>query len=345
MSDAEPFGRGFEPQPLAAAPRLALLEVLDADGRLLRDHDVRAWPLRLGRALDNDVVLHDPHAAAHHARITPDVAGTPRLVVVESRNGVRLEGPGARTLASGESALLPPLALWRVGDTCLRLRLPADPLPDERRLAAAQTPPSKLAIAALALGALGWQAGNLWLRGNPSTTWEAYALPLVGLVSTLVLWLGLWALLSKLFTHRVELLGHLRIALGYTLAGFVGDTVLSLVAYMFDWPWASRIREPLGIALIAAMICHHLSLVLPAQRRRLPLVLAGMAGLAIAGQMGLQWQRSDRLFRELYLSTLAPPALRFARGEPPQALVESLRTLEGPLLERAKADALREGEP
>lgn len=49
--------------------RLALIELLERDGRVSRVLDVHAWPLCLGRALDNDLVIDDPHLAAHHATL------------------------------------------------------------------------------------------------------------------------------------------------------------------------------------------------------------------------------------------------------------------------------------
>ena len=39
---------------------LALLEVLDRDGQVRQSYPVLEWPLRIGRALDNDVILSDP---------------------------------------------------------------------------------------------------------------------------------------------------------------------------------------------------------------------------------------------------------------------------------------------
>ena len=328
--------------PTRPRPRLALLEVLDADGRTLHGHDVQHWPLRLGRALDNDVVLHDPHAAAHHATLDLDEAGSVRLTVGASRNGVGLDG---RVIAAGDSIALPPLARWQVGHSLLRLRRLDDPLPQELTLAVAPPPPSVLAGLALAVIALAWQFGSLWLGGNPASGWESYALPLITSASTLGLWVGLWSLASKLFTHRLNLGAHLRVALGYTVAGLVVDAALALAAYMVDLPALSRIRDPVGVLILAAMVAHHLRLVVPAHPGRVRAGVALLALLAVAGQMGLQWQRNGRLFDEPYLSTLPPPALRLVSGRPPAALLDELRGLEAPLAERARVEAERDREP
>ena len=55
---------------------IALIELLDRDGRVRRTLDVHAWPLTLGRALDNSLVLDDPHVAPHHATLATDADGT-----------------------------------------------------------------------------------------------------------------------------------------------------------------------------------------------------------------------------------------------------------------------------
>ena len=82
--------------------RVALIEWLDRDGHVQRGADVQRWPLSLGRALDNTVVLDDPHVAAHHAVLDLDAEGRLQLQALPSLNGVLLDGlagkPGGITL-------------------------------------------------------------------------------------------------------------------------------------------------------------------------------------------------------------------------------------------------------
>ncbi|KAB2872882.1 MAG: FHA domain-containing protein, partial [Burkholderiaceae bacterium] len=112
---ALPEGFRLEPEGgravTAPAARLAQAEVVDAGGQGVRLIDVHAWPLAIGRALDNDIVLPDPHVAAHHATLAPGDDGRLRLQVGESRNGVRIEHGRTRAqLRAGEQAALPALA-------------------------------------------------------------------------------------------------------------------------------------------------------------------------------------------------------------------------------------------
>jgi pSer/pThr/pTyr-binding forkhead associated (FHA) protein len=65
--------------PAAAAPPAgtALLEAIDREGLVRQAWRIERWPLTIGRALDNDVVMTDPHVAAHHARVSRVRAGAP----------------------------------------------------------------------------------------------------------------------------------------------------------------------------------------------------------------------------------------------------------------------------
>jgi hypothetical protein len=336
-----------EPQtePLRFAPRLAMVELLDADGRVQQAWDVHQWPLRLGRALDNDVVLHDVHAAAYHAVLDVDAQGRVIVTAGPSRNGVRVEeGRSTLTLTSGQQALLAPLAPWHIGTSTLRVRRLNDPLPDERVLSPASAPASRWPTALLlGLTAL-WTGASLWLENNPDASWERYLPEIAALGGAAALWAGLWGLASKIFNRHFVLMPHLRVLLTYALAIGVCQLALSLLAYATDWAWASRIREVVTWTLSAAMVAHHLRLVLPARARRINLALGAACAIAIVSSMALNWQRTDRFFDELYATTLPPPSWRLAPAQPTDALIDDLRTLEAPLLESARKAAAKDGD-
>ena len=109
---------------------LALLELLDRDGSVRQAIPVHAWPLTLGRALDNDVVLSDPHVAAQHLRVEAVERGLD-LVAGATANGVQAN---TARLRAGERMTLPlqgEPAEITAGRTRLRLRLPEHTLAPE----------------------------------------------------------------------------------------------------------------------------------------------------------------------------------------------------------------------
>ena len=94
----DPAGPGGPAGPAGVTGLPARIEVLERDGRVRQSQPVPAWPLAIGRAIDNDLVLDDPHVAPYHAVIEAGPGGAPRLRVLPGENGMRC---GRRLLAGG----------------------------------------------------------------------------------------------------------------------------------------------------------------------------------------------------------------------------------------------------
>jgi hypothetical protein len=126
------------PTPLPPLPARALLEVIDRDGTVRQVWPIRTWPVRVGRALDNDVVLTDPHVAAHHLALDDAGGGVLVMDTGDTVNGVTI---GLRRIGARMRATLAlegePLDI-AVGRTRLRLRLAETALAPELPLAGLQ---------------------------------------------------------------------------------------------------------------------------------------------------------------------------------------------------------------
>jgi hypothetical protein len=316
--------------------RLALIEVLERDGRVRRGFVVTRWPVTLGRALDSDLVIDDPHVAAHHCRIAQAEDGTLQLEVGATRNGVQV---GPRTLVEGETAPLPHNGEgWQIGATRLRVRLPGDPIEPERPLGLTTTGAKPWVTAA---GAAGLWALMLIEHGiylDPGSSLTDWLLPLLALPIGAVVWCVLWGIGSRVFQHRFEFWAHFAILVKGLLMIVVLDIVLPLAAFMFSWEWLSRISPAVSVIVAAATLYFHAALVVPVKR----LVLAGgiAACVMLAGVIvgTLNWQRSDRLFGEPYLATLPPPAFRLAPGVSVKEFVAESAELRERLDRRAAED-------
>lgn len=292
---------------MSSGVRLGLLEVLERDGRVRRAVPVNAWPLAIGRAIDNDVVLDDPHVAAHHAVVEAGADGTLRLRALPSVNGV---GCGRRRVRAGESvAIAATEGAFTVGATRLRLRLAGEALASERVLARA---PRHAVTIAIALLLWAWLLAGHALLLDPGSRPSDWLLPLLGAPALLLLWCLLWALGSKLFQHRLDFWPHLGVAVRGLLAVQLVGFVLPWLAVLTSWPGPSRIAGGAAAACAVAMLFAHARLVLPQLQRALALVaVAGFAaGAAIL--LALNQQRHERWFAELYVSLLPPPALLWA---------------------------------
>lgn len=320
--------------------RLALIEVLERDGRVGHGVSVAAWPLTLGRALANDVVLDDPHVAAHHATLAPDDAGRLWLQVGDTVNGIHVAGQHHR---SGARVLLPEGGTTlQLGGLQLRLRLPAETLPAEKPLPvlsrAHLTGPLLAGLLFLLLGLF-----DHWVSLDPGADTAAWLPVAVGLPLVVAGWCGLWALAAKIFQHRFDFMGHLRIALPWLLAVELVDLLLTPLAASLGWPWLWRLVAPLQVLLGLLMLRAHLTRLLPLSTRAVSAVLAvaALAGTAIS--LTVTQRATDRFSRPAYMSTLPVPGLHVGGAVPADELVQELAPLAARLAARVKK--AREDEP
>ena len=326
--------------PPARQHRLALIEVFERDGRVGHSASVHGWPLTLGRALDNDVVLDDPHVAAHHATLSPDDQGSLVLDVGDTVNGVEVDG--RRHGARAQVALPAGGARLQLGGLQLRLRLPAEVLAAERPLPvlgrAHLAGPLLAGLLFLLLGLF-----DHWLSLDPGADAAAWLPVAVGLPIAVAGWCVLWALAAKLFQHRFDFMGHLRIVLPWLLAVELVDLLLTPLAATLGWPWLWRLVSPLQVLLGLLMLRAHLALLLPHSRHAVTTVLAAAALAATAISLTVIHRATDRFSRPAYMSTLPLPALDLGGAVSADDVVQDLAPLAGRLAARAKK--ARDDEP
>lgn len=324
---------------------LAVIEVLDRDGQVRQSQRVLSWPLRIGRALDNDLSLADPHVAPHHCVLDMDAQGL-ALQVLDTANGVQLAD---RRVRAGERDPLPdggaPLELV-AGRTRLRLRRAGESLAPELPLAAAATRarrfgPGLAAAAGLVLAL----AFGTWLDSDPDTFARALGATALAAVMGAALWIALWSLLSKTFTRQTHAGWHLKVFLIASLAWMVVGVLPGLIAFALSWPWVADFGFIAGYAVGAAALYFHLLGVEPAR----PALMRGVAiGAFLVGTGLTLWanqQRSDRVGSDLYLSSLYPPALRVARPVAADRFVDAMAALQPVLDKKAKEAPSGEGGP
>ena len=322
---------------------LALLEVLDRDGQVRQALRVEGWPLAIGRALDNDLVLSDPYVAPHHLRIEQDDAGL-ALQVGESRNGV---ATGLRRWRSGERITLLADAVvpeFSIGRTRLRLRLAEHALAAELPLAVAPARGRQLGLMlVVTLMVLAGLLFTTYLDTDPDGLARGVAGMLLATVVGAALWCGLWALMSKTFTRQSRFGWHLRVFLIASLALMVVDALPKLVAFAMSWPMLGQFAFLASYAVAAAALYFHLLAVEPARPRlmRGVAVTAWVTGVAMT--LWFNQQRNDHFGEELYMTHLFPPSLRLARPLPVDRFVDGAAALQAVLERKAKEPPFNDG--
>lgn len=314
--------------PLRARARetIALIEILDRDGQVRQLMRVPAWPVRIGRAIDCDIVIDDPHVAAHHATLV-ERDGQVWLVPRRTVNPVRL---GRRRLPPEGAVALDGRTVVTIGTTLMRLRFAGETLEPEEPLRGPQHAQGwrQLGLAGLVAVAALWVGFEGWVESLPGTPWVSIASMALVAPLALAAWCGTWALGSKLFTRHFAFWPHLEVALFWSLLGMASLSLGNVLAFSLSMPSLASVGHAGALGAGALMVWRHLVLVLPQKRRSAAWALVAVVGLALALDVAERRFKEQPLAGDLYLTELQPPALRIAPTRSVDEFVQSARPLE-----------------
>ena len=308
---------------------MTFLEVLDRRGRLLARHRVDQWPVTVGRAYANDVIVDDPYVCPAHVRLSRN--GETGIVVEDlgSVNGTRVEPGGGRIAHE----VVPAGARLRIGNTVLRVRDAETRVPPAMVQSAgggaesfARTP---VAVAC-------------WLLLLPvllnATFVQSYerpeALGVAGtgifLVLAVAAWAGAWALVTRIVAHEWRFLAHVGVTCVYLAIQLVADFVRGYVAFLLGDTWPGMVLEALCDLLpYVWLFIAHLAVVGTASRRRGVVVAAGVA-LMLIGLATFMSHWTARQFSSViqFDGTLEPFPSAWLPGAPIDRLVADIPELE-----------------
>lgn len=280
------------------------IELLGRGGDVLQRQRFDSLPIRLGRGYDNDVILDDAHAGAHHAVIEADDSGAPVLRDLGSRNGTIGNGKRLTSVALDGDAVV------RLGHTCVRLRgadfAVAPELVDTTMHSWEGAAPALVGLLLIGL----FSGLENWLADVDAFQPIRYLLVVASGLGVGLAWSGGWALANRLFGTHARLGRHLFI-LGMGLFAAGAWRVLSdVLAFAWSAEWLTRYGNVATIALVCGMLFFHLWTIKPHYPRRFA-VSCGVLLLAGAGlNLMTNVQSTGRAADELYMSVLLPPALR-----------------------------------
>jgi len=329
----------------AAAPLaepLALLEAVDRDGLVRQAWRIERWPVSIGRALDNTVVLSDPYVAAHHATLerVDGADGAPAKIVVsagETKNGVgvgreRLAGGASTSIADGGHDLE-----LHIGRAQLRLRLPGHALAAEQAMTPVVVSEKRwLPTFGFALAVLLVVLANTWIDTDPDGLARAAGAIVLTTIAGGAIWCGLWALLSKTFTRQSHFGWHVRVFVIASLVTLALAVLPPLVAFAFSWPWVTDFSFIAVYATVAGAIYFHLLAVEPGRRKLMQAVAVTGFVVGVALSLWFNVQRTGRPGEELYMNHLFPPQLRVARPTSVDRFVAGLAPMQAILDKKAK---------
>jgi hypothetical protein len=285
------------------------VELLSRHREVTARFRINARELSIGRGYDNDVIVDDPYVAARHVRVFHDEAGQLVAEDLGSANGMYLDRNNGkksrleRTVVEGNVPI-------RIGQTFIRIRETSHAVEPERPVGSTGRLAPLVAAVVLGLGLLGFGAVSLWFAQTSEPHLSDYLVPLLTLVGIALAWIGIWSLLSRLFSGQSRFLRHVVIAEAIVLAFWIYDELAQFFAFSLTSPVAYSYEYVAAWLALAVMCFLHLREV-----GRTHLVAKGIivAVLLVAVVAVTTVQRSEafaRSGRQTVSHVLLPPALR-----------------------------------
>jgi len=214
---------------------MIFVEILSRHRELAARFRIARPEARIGRGYDNDVIIDDPYVAAQHLRIFRDESGQLVAEDMGSING---------TFLDGSRNPLPHIALdgghlIRIGQTLLRVREVSHAVERERVVRPQRQILPVVLAGMLGAATLAINALKVWLAETTEPRIYSYLTPLLALTATALVWVGVWALLSRVFSGRSHFRSNLLIALSGMLAFLLYDELARFADFAWTWPAAS----------------------------------------------------------------------------------------------------------
>ncbi len=312
------------------------VEVLARNGEVRYRQCVAALPIRIGRGYDNDIILDDRYASAHHAVVESDAKGGMQLRDLGSVNGV---------IHSGKSRHQFPLdgdTVFRVGHARLRVRAAdfsvADALRDTTLHAWEGWLPALAGLALMVLLSL----ENVWSSDFEKAETIRYVTALAGMLAVVLFWCGGWALANRLFAGQTRFGRHLFIAACGLFMIEVISSLLSIAAYALSLESLTHYGSHIEIAIVAGMVYFHLHTINTNHTRRAALATVLVSLLGSAVMLMFNYQKSGHLADELYMSDLYSPALRLSADKPVGQFLDQAAQLKHEI-DEARSKAASDG--
>jgi hypothetical protein len=299
-----------------------LIEILDSHGRVQsRERGMLTAEnpsFTIGRSVNADVTVDDPHVAAMHASVTLTPEGKLLASDLGSVNGIVIAGKRHRRTANADSLgeaqnLELTDGLLQVGRTRLRVRTAHETLapekPDQLRPASILHDPAWIAGIGLVAGAAQLIYSN-WL-GAPRDLATLVVTTLISAALGASAWIAAWALLSRVILGEWRWLRHAAIFLGIAAIFVAIEGLLELAWFTFSLPqWSTRAAW-VGAVAFGCALYFHLTQASNITARRAALVACIVPALSGASSQWLLERNQAQNVNHIGTSLrVYPPSLR-----------------------------------
>jgi len=267
-----------------------------------------AGEAHIGRGYDNDVIVDDPYVAAHHLRVFRDESGALVAEDLGSVNGTCLYRDNkrqTRIVVNGDWPI-------QIGRTYLRIR-DANHGVEPERVASAEMRSLPILVAVL-LGALilTIDVGAVWLAETAEPKASNYLSPLLSGVGLVATWVGIWSLISRVFSGRSHFQRHLLVALSGLLCFLLYHEFAQVFGFALLWRAAADYEYAVLWSVLAVVCILHMR----AQGSARLWLKGGFVAALLVGIITVQTVQQFEALRSSgrhnTVRRLMPPALRLA---------------------------------
>ena len=260
---------------------LGYIEILDGKGAVIERIPIRSFPIKVGRAYTNDVILNDPYVCPLHLAIGTDDQGHLVARDLDSVNGLRADSRGRRVT----SLAIHSGSQFHIGHTQLRYCSAEHPLAptllDRDGGKGWLTSPYVAAPAGALIFAL--LCLDAYLTTVDRATVAAIVTEPLTTFAMLLIWSGLWALASRIIVSRFHFPQHVVVACAAIAGFFALGASSEWLEFFFPSIPMIWIAGLFGSGLIvAAVVFGHLKFA-TSMRRRSRFCAALAVSVAMAG--------------------------------------------------------------
>ena len=287
--------------------RVIWVEILSRSGHVVARQRCAGPELRIGRSYQGDVIVDDPTVAPDHLRVTQAEDGAILVTAASASAPFAIHGERReRSLVDGDTVL-------RIGHTSLRIRDETYAVPATAALMGPKPP--WLALSALIAVTLLINALMIWLNqtAEPRFTRDAAAMAVLG--GAVLVWSGLWALVSRIFVGAARFARHLGIAASIFLAYTIYNILAEAAAFsLSSGALAGNFQS--GLWVLVGIACFlHLQTIAPSHKW---LKAGGIALLVIAGiavQVAARLEQLKTGQQPSIARTTFPPVFRLTHAK------------------------------
>jgi hypothetical protein len=300
--------------------RVIWVEILTRSGQVTARYRCAGPALSIGRAYNNDVIVDDPTVAPDHLRVTQSDDGAILVEAINESTAFTIRGERReRSLIDGNTVL-------RIGHTALRIRDETYAVPAAAMMV--EPKPRWIELSALIVVALLINGATLWLNEIAEPKFSRYVAGMVGLGAAVLLWSGLWALVSRIFAGAARFPRHLAIASGAFLVYTVYTILAEALAFsLSSGPIFGNVATGFGVILGVACFLH-LQVIAPSHAPVKAGIIAVLVVAGIAAQLANRAEQVKNGAQPYIAETTFPPAFRLAgpkSGDQFFAAVDGLR--------------------